>query len=163
MQPLDEQASFEQIQRVGELRTLRGRRDRLGCALAPGELARLNELDRFFRAVADPDRVPFAEREEARAPISLVVTFLVGEQVVAGEACDVSPGGMFVATPAPLQPGLETELRVIDRFTGCEWRFRAEVVRGCVFGMGLRFIGIPLALRLGHRGAPPNLPELLAA
>jgi hypothetical protein len=46
---------------------------------------------------------------------------------------------------------------VLDRATAEEWRFGAEVVRlasGARRGMGLRLVGIPLALRVGHRASP---------
>ena len=154
---------MEWITRVGEYRTLRGKRDQLGCALGRSEAARLAELERFFAACADPHRIPFVQRDQLRAAISLFVTFRTGEENCDGEARDVSGDGMFIATPRPLAPGAQTTIRVIDRYTGEEWRFAAEVVRAESHGMGLRLLGIPLALRLGHRGAPPHSPRRLAA
>ena len=72
-------------------------------------------------------------------------------------ARDISGDGVFIETRKPLRVGARTVMRVRDRVTGDEWRFGAEVVRlegGEHGGMGLRFVGIPLALRLGHRPAP---------
>ncbi len=158
---------MEWVRRAGEYRTLAGKRDELGFPLAPLESARLAELERFFSACADPERVPFVQREHIRRPISIVVTFRTSQLVnESGEARDISGEGLYIACHQPLDIGENTVVRVIDRFSGEEWRFGAEVVRvelGERPGMGLRFVGIPLALRVGHRGAPPELPHRKAA
>jgi hypothetical protein len=118
---------MEWITRVGEYRTLRGKRDQLGCALDRSEAARLAELERFFTAIADPHRVPFVQRDQVRAAISLIVTFRTPDGNADGEARDVSGDGMFIATPKPLFPGAQTVVRVIDRHSGrptawgCAW------------------------------------------
>jgi hypothetical protein len=153
---------MEWVRRAGEYRTLAGKRDELGFPLAPLEAARLAELERFFTACADPERAPFVQREHIRRNISVVVTYRTGQKGTdSGEARDISGEGLFIACHAPLAVGESTVVRVIDRFSGEEWRFGAEVVRvelgdrpGFGAGMGLRFVGIPLALRVGHRGAP---------
>jgi hypothetical protein len=149
---------MEWVRRAGEYRTLAGKRDELGFPLAPIESARLAELERFFSGCADPERAPFVQREQVRRAISVVVTFRTGQKGIdSGEARDISGEGLFVACHSPLSIGESTVVRVIDRFSGEEWRFGAEVVRvelGDHSGMGLRFVGIPLALRVGHRGAP---------
>ena len=45
-----------------------------------------------------------------------------------------------------------------------QWEFGAEVVRLDASGMGLRFVGIPLVLRITHRGQPePDQPARLVA
>lgn len=142
---------------VGEYRTLVGKRDQLGYPLGSLEQARLDELEAFFAAQLDPERLPFDGRQRERTSISLVVTFSSGSDPAAGEACDLSPEGMFIATWDRPQVGSDVVVRVIDRASGDEWRFGAEVVRlavGPVAGVGLRFKGIPLRLRLGHRRRP---------
>ena len=72
---------------------------------------------------------------------------------------------MYIETTQPLPVGSQTVVRVIDRHTGDEWRFAAEVVRlecGERTGMGLRFVGIPLSMRLGHRTTRPHHPRDLS-
>jgi hypothetical protein len=154
-----ETQSMDFIHRVGEYRTLVGKRDQLGYPLGSLEQARLDELEAFFARQVDPDRLPYASRERAREAISLVVTFSSGSDPAHGEARNVSPEGMFIATWDPPPIGTRTVVRVIDRTTGEEWRFGAEVVRlavGPLGGIGLRFKGIPLRLRLGHRKPAPH-------
>jgi hypothetical protein len=155
------------IRRVGEYRTLVGKRDQLGYPLGAVEQARLEELEAFFaRAAADYGRLPFVAREAARAPIALTVSFSAGRVPGFGEASNLSTEGMFVKTSEQLPVGTRTEVRVIDRHSGDEWRFGAEVVRielgsADQRGMALRFRGIPLALRLGHRS--PERPRFKRA
>jgi hypothetical protein len=155
-----ERHSMDFIHRVGEYRTLVGKRDQLGYPLGSLEQARLDELEAFFAKQSEPTRLPFATREHDRARISLVVTFSSGSDPEWGEARDVSPEGMFIATFEPPELGTALVVRVIDRTSGDEWRFGAEVVRlsvGPVGGIGVRFKGIPLKLRLGHRQSPRTL------
>ena len=158
---------MEWVRRVGEYRTLIGKRDGLGCSLGEQDLARLEELEQFFTACADPHRVPFIQRDQVRATVSVIVVFTAGRGTVAvdGQVSDISGEGVFIQTAKPLPVGAQTVLRIIDRFTGDEWRFAAEVVRldsTKKHGMGLRFVGIPVSLRLGHRAAP-NHDEKVAA
>jgi hypothetical protein len=152
------------IKRAGEYRTLVGKRDGLGCTLGEQELVRLLELERFFREDAHIAEPPWVHRELERAPISIVVQF--GKSV--GRALDVSADGMFIATDKPLPAGAHTVVRVDDptppsiededgRDAGDDppasyeqWQFAAEVVHVNDKGMGVRFVGIPLALRLAH-------------
>jgi hypothetical protein len=86
--------SMEWVRRAGDYRVLIGKRDRLGYALGAVEQARLDELSRFFANDANRRRLPWAHREQIRAPISMIVQF--GSAV--GQARDISPQGMFVAT-----------------------------------------------------------------
>ena len=83
-----------------------------------------------------------------------------------GLARDISGHGLFVETRQPLRVGERTVVRVLDKHTGDEWRFGAEVVRlegGERGGMGLRFVGIPVSMRVGHRPAPQRSPNLRRA
>ncbi len=146
------------VRRAGDYRVLVGKRDGLGYPLGAVEQARLDELERFFMQDANRRRVPWASREQIRAPISIVVQF--GD--AAGRARDISGDGIFVETAAPLPIGTRTVVRVSADEPACdgddqvevpyeEWRFGAEVVRIEAAGMGLRFVGIPLVLRITHR------------
>ena len=106
---------------------------------------------------ANRRRVPWASREQIRAPISLVVQF----DDFVGQARDISADGIYVVTSAPLVIGSRTVVRVTDdapvdgddeaELPYEQWEFGAEVVRLDAAGMGLRFVGIPLALRITHR------------
>ncbi|MDB4967705.1 MAG: hypothetical protein JWN44_3394 [Myxococcales bacterium] len=153
------EGSMEWVRRAGDYRVLVGKRDRLGFPLGELEQARLAELERFFMQDANRRRMPWATREQIRAPISLFVQF--GDSV--GRAQDISPDGMYVVTSAPLFVGARTVIRineepyVVRETDGDEdetpyeqWQFGAEIVRLDAAGMGLRFIGIPLALRIVH-------------
>jgi hypothetical protein len=156
--------SMEWVRRAGDYRVLVGKRDRLGQPLAAEDEARLAELSRFFMQDANRRRLPWAHREQIRASISIVVQF---ENSV-GEARDISPEGIFVVTERPLAVGTRTVIRVSDGpvvhanddvdATYDEWQFAAEVVRVEGGGMGLRFDGIPLSLRISGRRAA-TLPQ----
>jgi PilZ domain len=154
------ESSMEWVRRAGDYRVLVGKRDRLGYLLGEVEQARLDELERFFTQDANRRRLPWATREHIRAPLSIIVQF--GD--VYGQARDISPEGIFVVTPTPLHIGARTVVTVTsaaemanveddDEVEGPseQWRFGAEVVRLDRDGMGLRFVGIPLALRITHR------------
>jgi hypothetical protein len=141
---------MEWVQSAGEWRTLAGKRELRG-SLPADEQAKLDELQRFFREVADSHRFPFLQREQVRVAVEGIVTFASGAE---GKLRDVSGEGAFVETAQPLAVGPRTVMRVIDCWTGDEWRFAAEVVRTTRDGVGLKFVGIPLNLRLGHRSAP---------
>lgn len=148
------------VRRAGDYRVLVGKRDSLGYPLGEVEQARLEELERFFVQDANRRRLPWAQREQIRAPISIVVQFGDGT----GRAQDISGGGLYIATARPLYIGARTVVRIADepavtpdgdeRDTVDEWQFGAEVVRLDKNGMGLRFVGIPLSLRVTHRN--PN-------
>jgi hypothetical protein len=139
---------MEWVQRAGEWRTLAGKRDLRG-SLTADEQTKLGELEHFFCDVADSNRFPFQQREQVRAAVELVVTFAGVE----GKLRDVSGEGAFVETALQFEVGARTVMRIIDCWTGDEWRFGAEVVRTTHEGVGLKFVGIPLQLRLGHRSA----------
>lgn len=145
------------VRRAGHYRVLVGKRDRLGYPLGEVERARLDELERFFSHDANRRRVPWASREQIRAPVSIVVQF--GDWT--GQARDISGDGMYVVTQAPLAIGDRTVVRVVDEGPHDgdddaeapyeQWEFGAEVVRLDAEGVGLRFVGIPLVLRITHR------------
>jgi hypothetical protein len=152
------ESSMDWVRRAGDYRVLVGKRDRLGYPLGQIEQARLDELERFFMQDANRRRAPWASREQIRAPISLVVQF----DDFVGHARDISADGIYVVTTAPLVIGSRTVVRVTDDTPAVEdddeaelpyeqWQFGAEVVRLDAAGMGLRFVGIPLALRITHR------------
>lgn len=156
------------VKRAGDYRILVGKRDRLGFPLGEVERARLDELERFFMQDANRRRAPWASREQIRAPISIVVQF--GDWV--GEARDISGEGMYVVTQAPLALGDRTVVRVTDAPAHEDpnadddaeppyeqWEFGAEVVRLDATGMGLRFVGIPLVLRITHRHRDEQTPS----
>ena len=145
------------VRRAGDYRILVGKRDRLGYPLGEVERARLDELERFFVQDANRRRAPWASREQIRAPISLVVQF--GEW--SGHARDISGDGIYIETQAPLAIGQRMVVRVADELPATgdddaippydQWEFGAEVVRLDANGIGLRFVGIPLVLRITHR------------
>jgi len=141
------------IQRVAEIRTLSGKRNRLGCILSPEDASRLDLLETFFAARPDDSPMPIERRLGWRAPVSLVVSFAAhtSEDRRPGTMTDVSADGMFVETDDRLPMGSPVELRVTDPESGAEWRFGGEVARLTAAGMGLRLHGIPLALRICHR------------
>jgi hypothetical protein len=154
------------VRRAGDYRVLVGKRDRLGYPLGEVERARLDELERFFVQDANRRRAPWASREQIRAPISVVVQF--GDWI--GHARDISGEGMYIVTHAPLALGQRTVVRVADDPSGStnddatppydQWEFGAEVVRLDASGMGLRFVGIPLVLRITHRRQPDSTAPL---
>ena len=151
---ISERESMDWIRRASEYRTLTGKRDQLGFPLGAVEAARLGELERFFEESMHPARLIWNQREQQRVPISVVVMF--GQNDIGrGRARDISGDGLYVETDAPLPVGTRTVVAVMDRMTAEEWRFGAEVVRLESGGMGLRFVGIPVSLRVGHRAAPP--------
>jgi hypothetical protein len=148
--------SMEWIRRACDYRTLTGKRDELGFPLGSVEATRLAELEQFFLETLHPARATYWQRDQGRVPISVVVSFgpCGGKK---GRARDISGEGLFVETSEPLPVGTRTVVSVLDRATAEEWRFGAEVVRlssGARRGMGLRLVGIPLALRVGHRSSP---------
>jgi hypothetical protein len=149
-----ESEAMTMIKHCVDYRTLRGKRDELGCALRDDERELLDELEAFFAERADgPDGVPeFASRSERRRPVRVQVEFRgVDGTVVGGRLENLSGGGAFVETGAPLIAGDRTVLRIFDASGGREFRFGAEVAWVGPSGMGLRFVGIPLEVRLGHR------------
>jgi len=152
-----ERESMEWIKRASEYRTLRGKRDLLGYPLGMIEAARLDELERFFQENLHPSRMVFNQREQQRIGISIVVTFSGRDGIGRGRARDVSGDGLYVETEETLPVGSRTMVSVMDRTTAEEWQFSAEVVRIESSGMGLKFLGIPLALRVGHRRPAPTV------
>ncbi len=150
-----ERESMEWIKKASEYRTLTGKRDLLGYPLGAVEGARLEELDRFFVESLHPQREVFNQRDQQRIRISIVVTFSGRNGTGRGRARDISGDGLFVETEEPLPVGSRTVVSVMDRTSSEEWQFSAEVVRIESAGMGLKFLGIPLSLRVGHRRPVP--------
>jgi hypothetical protein len=144
--------ALELMKHCVDYRTLRGKRDELGLVLSPGDGARLDELERFFSERPDRDAPEYARRDHVRRPVRLIVEYRAADGARAGGVVrDLSCEGVFLETLYPLAPGARTVLRVFDRAGGSEWRLGASVVwvkRSR--GMGLRFVGIPLDVRLGH-------------
>jgi hypothetical protein len=145
---------MEWIKRASEYRTLMGKRDLLGYPLGAVEAARLGELEHFFAENLQPHRLVFTLRDQQRIPISIVVTFSGRNGTARGRACDISGDGLYVETVDQLPVGSRTVVCVMDTTTQEEWQFSAEVVRIATDGMGLKFLGIPLQLRVGHRRPP---------
>jgi hypothetical protein len=152
-----ERESMEWFKRASEYRTLTGKRDLLGYPLGALEAARLDELERFFAENLHPSRLIFNQREQARVTVSIVVTFSGKNGSGRGRARDISGDGLYVETEDQLTVGERTVISVMDRTTSEEWQFSAEVVRIESSGMGLRFLGIPLQLRVGHRRPTPTV------
>jgi hypothetical protein len=150
-----ERDSMEWVKRASEYRTLQGKRDLLGYPLGAVEAARLDELERFFAESLHPQRLVFTQRDQQRIRISIVVTFSGRDGIGRGRARDISGDGLYVETEQPLKVGARTVVSVMDRMTSEEWQFSAEVVRIESAGMGLKFLGIPLQLRVGHRRPVP--------
>ena len=151
-------------------RALCGRRDDLGLPLRPDENARLAELETIFGGRHDDEadeRAAFVLRLEERARLQLSVEFrrATGE-LAEGRLSNLSASGFFVETAYPLRSGEQTILKFLDADAGREWQFAGEVVwsrRGDSSGMGLRFVGIPLEVRIGHRGGGLEAPLPAAA
>ena len=145
---------MEWVKRASDYRTLTGKRDLLGYPLGVVEGARLAELERFFEETMHPARCPFWQREQTRVPVSVVVSVAGQCGTIRGRARDISGDGVYVETDEPMAVGSRAVIAVTNPETAEEWQFGAEVVRIESQGMGLRFVGIPLTLRIGHRRAP---------
>jgi hypothetical protein len=126
----------------------------MGFPLGAVEGARLDELERFFQESLHPSRMVFNQRDQQRIGISIVVTFSGRDGTGRGRARDISGDGLYVETEEGLPIGAKTVVSVMDRTSSEEWQFSAEVVRIESSGMGLKFLGIPLQLRVGHRRPP---------
>jgi hypothetical protein len=161
-------SSMEWVRRAGDFRVLVGKRDGLGQALGQDEEARLAELSRLFLTEEEArGRLPWAYRDKVRAAVAIAVEV----DGSAGEARDISPDGVYVVTERPLPVGSQTVVRVSDApqvhdnedvdATYEQWQFAAEVVRVEGGGMGMRFVGIPLALRIANRHPEVPLPAAL--
>ena len=148
---------MEWVKRAAAFRTLTGKRDLLGYPLGAVEAARLEELEHFFTEQLHPSRLAFTQREQQRVKISIVVTYSGLNGIGKGRARDVSGDGLYVETEMPLPIGSRTVIAVMDSITQEEWQFSAEVVRIESNGMGLRFLGIPVSLRVGHRRPTPTV------
>lgn len=144
-------------------RALRARVEQ-GIPLRANEQRRLVELERVFGAggletsrPSDPGRPAFLLRLETRASLRLPVEFLVGrDEWAPGAMANLSLSGFFVETDAPYAVGAKVLFRFFDLAAGRLWQFTGEVERvagGDGGGMGLRFHGVPLELRLGSAAA----------
>ena len=139
-------------------RALRGCRDDLHLRLKSDEARRLAELERVF-GILDPaagDHPSFLLRLEERAPLRLAVEFRRDSgELAEGHLSNLSAGGFFVETAFPLHPGEHLTFKFLDLGAGRVWLFAGEVEwsrEGAGGGMGLRFAGIPVEMRLGHIG-----------
>ena len=151
-----EESSMEWVRRAAEYRVLLGKRDRLGYVLADEEQQRIDELTRQFTHDANRRRLPWKHREQIRLPIDVEVDVAGG----GGQARNISADGMFVATDLVLPVGARVVVRISEApaatddegvaSTYRQWQFGAEVVRRDEAGLGLRFVGIPLALSIAH-------------
>ncbi len=146
------------IQLCVDYRTLLGKRDDLGMALATSDGARLVELESFFVRNARERAAPsISRRDQQRRPLKLAAQVRASDgDFYDALLADISGTGAFIETPTPLPTGARTVLRVIEPLSGREWRIAAEVAWAQPDkGMGLRFVGIPLVLRVGlHRSRP---------
>jgi hypothetical protein len=152
-----DESSLEWVRRAAEYRVLLGKRDRLGYVLADDEQARIDELTRQFTHDANRRRLPWKHREQIRLPIDVEVDVAGG----GGQARNISADGMFVATDLVLPVGARVVVRISEApaedddggvvATYRQWQFGAEVVRRDDAGLGLRFVGIPLALSIAYR------------
>lgn len=154
-------------------RALRGRVDQLNLPLKPDEERRLAELERVFGAGGslapragettteggegdEAARPAFLLRLEGRSPVRIPVEFQTGTGEWIGAALsDLSSSGFFVKSEAPVPVGERLLFRFFDLGAGRVWQFAGQVERiagGVDGGMGLRFHGLPLELRLGDRG-----------
>lgn len=144
-------------------RALRARVDQ-GVALRSDEQRRLVELTSVFgsgdldaSAGDDSTRPAFLLRMDARASLRLPVEFMVGrDEWVSGALSNLSRSGFFVEAKAPFVVGAKVLFKFLDIGAGRLWQFMGEVERvagGEGGGMGLRFHGAPLELRLGSPGA----------
>jgi hypothetical protein len=167
MVALQERQAMAMIRHCVDYRTLRGKRDELGLPLSPVDQELLDELESFFREhCGAPESVPlFARREHVRRPVRLQIEFRRGDGKSSdAHLADLSGSGAFVETIEPLAPGQRTILRIFDAAAGREWRMGAAVTwTRWGGGMGVKFVGIPLEVRLGHRTAPSTRPLRHAA
>ena len=87
---------------------------------------------------------------------------------VLSEQISITLDGRPMVHDIPLAVGARTVVRVTgavaedpideDEAPYEQWEFGAEVVRLDAAGMGLRFVGIPLALRITHRHRNDGTP-----
>lgn len=152
-------------------RALRGRVDQLHLPLKPDEQRRLTELERVFGGGTtaddvDASRPAYLLRLEDRATVRIPVEFRVGAgEWVRAALSNVSASGFFVRTEAPVATGERLLFRFLDLGARRVWQFAAEVERiagGPEGGMGLRFHGLPLELRLGDRDPQPHRVPIAA-
>lgn len=106
-------------------------------------------------------RLPFLVRLEERRPLRAVVEFRTASgELVEGLLRNLSTGGFFVETEHAEGPGERLTFRFVDSAAGRAWTFAGEVgwvrsPRHDDGGMGVRFVGVPVELRLGAPGKPP--------
>jgi hypothetical protein len=166
--------SVEALHHTLERLVLQGRRDLLGLALRPHEARRLDELSAVLRPSPPPSpsgrvgAADFLRRQEPRR----VVTLAIELRDATGERCDgcihnISASGLCVAGAGVAGArGERVGLRFVDEPAGREWHFVGEVMWSRIGPKpvaGLRFVGIPVELRLGVRGGAPRHSVSVAA
>jgi len=95
------------------------------------------------------------KRQHPRIPVSLQVSYLSRGDLQRDLVTNLSPGGLFVRTSRPLDPGTEVDLEVVlaDEETPIHVRGKVVWLRpdpGQTAGMGIQFTGVmgPLLLEM---------------
>jgi type IV pilus assembly protein PilZ len=94
------------------------------------------------------------KRQHARIPVSLQVSYLSKGDLQRDLVVNLSPGGLFVRTSKPLDPGTAVDLEVLiaDEETPIHVRGKVVWLRGPgqQQGMGIEFTGVmgPLLLEM---------------
>lgn len=95
------------------------------------------------------------KRQHSRIPVSLQVSYLSKGDLQQDLVTNLSPGGLFVRTSKPLDPGTEVDLEVLiaDEETPIHVRGKVVWLRpspGQPAGMGIQFTGVmgPLLLEM---------------
>jgi len=103
--------------------------------------------------VTDDD--PKQKRQHSRIPVSLQVSYLSKGDLQKDLVTNLSPGGLFVRTSKPLDPGTEVDLEVLIANEETPIHVRGKVVwlrpsPGQQSGMGIQFTGVmgPLLLEM---------------
>ena len=95
------------------------------------------------------------KRQHARIPVSLQVSYLSKGDLQKDLVINLSPGGLFVRTSKPLDPGTDIDLEVLIANEETPIHVRGKVVwlrpdPGQPSGMGIQFTGVmgPLLLEM---------------
>jgi hypothetical protein len=134
---------IETLEMVYEYRLLRAKQEQLGLPLEEIERARLVGLARALEGDA-PAHDPRRGMQRVAAPLG--VQFTLPGSFGAGQALNLSGGGMAVATREPPAEGTRVIVRVAVPSTGVEYVFPCRVVWRAsegTPGMGLAFDGLP--------------------
>jgi uncharacterized protein (TIGR02266 family) len=95
------------------------------------------------------------KRQHSRIPVSLQVSYLSKGDLQKDIVTNLSPGGLFVRTSKPLDPGTDVDLEVLIANEETPIHVRGKVVwlrpaPGQAAGMGIQFTGVmgPLLLEM---------------